>query len=420
MSLSAASGKSVTVEYEDAGTGTAASGADYAALPAGTLTFAAGETSKTVTVSVTGDETDEPNETVVLELSDPVNATISTASATGTITDDDDAATVTLSLSPDSIAEGGRDEVSTVTATLDRVTGRETVVTVSAAAGTNAAASDFRLSSNTELRIAAGATSSTGTVTITAVDNATDQPTRSVTVSGSAASDLEVRDPAAVTLTITDDDPGPTAAIDSPSVTEGDDGDTALLGFTVRLSAASGKTVEVAYGEDTTESTAESGTDYTAVGNGKVTFAPGETEKTIAVSVTGDELDEDDETVSIKLTSAKEATISTSGDSGTGTITDDDDDAFALDRRAERQRKGTAVRHRPDLHRDPGRGQREGRSPSRTRTPGRERHGDFGHRLHGAERRDADVRGGGHEQDGHGVGDRGTRPTSRTRRWWWP
>ena len=48
VSLSAASGKQVTVKYSDAGTGTAASGTHYAALVSGTLTFAAGETSKTV------------------------------------------------------------------------------------------------------------------------------------------------------------------------------------------------------------------------------------------------------------------------------------------------------------------------------------------------------------------------------------
>ena len=43
--------------------------------------------------------------------------------------------------------------------------------------------------------------------------------------------------------------------------------------------------------------TAASGTDYATLGGGTLTFAPNETSKTIAVSVTGDTVDEPDETV---------------------------------------------------------------------------------------------------------------------------
>ena len=102
--LSAASGRVVTVDYADAGTGTATpekpgyadagkgtatTGTDYAALAAGTLTFPAGTTRREVTVSVTGDTLDEPDETVVVALSRPLNATLGTASGVGTIVDDD-------------------------------------------------------------------------------------------------------------------------------------------------------------------------------------------------------------------------------------------------------------------------------------------------------------------------------------------
>ena len=91
VSLSRASALPVTVGYADAGTGTATSGADYTAIPAGTLTFAAGTTSRTIAVTVTGDATDEADETVVVRLSVPVNATLAAAAGTGTIADDDDA-----------------------------------------------------------------------------------------------------------------------------------------------------------------------------------------------------------------------------------------------------------------------------------------------------------------------------------------
>ena len=55
------------------------------------LTFAANETSKTVSVPTTDDSADEEDETFTLTLSSPANATLGGAAATGTIEDDDDA-----------------------------------------------------------------------------------------------------------------------------------------------------------------------------------------------------------------------------------------------------------------------------------------------------------------------------------------
>ena len=326
VSLSTASDKQVTVDYAEGSTGTATAGTDYTALPSGTLTFAAGDTSEQITVSVTGDTTDEPNETVVVALSSPANATIGAMSGTGTgtITDDDPAPTVTLALSPTSISESGATNSSTVTASLDRPSSVATTITVSATAGTNAEAGDFSLSSTPTLTIAAGATSSTGTVTVTAQDNATDEPDKSVTVSGSATNSRGITQPAAVTLTITDDDAEPVLSVNSPSaVSEGDTGSTNLT-FTVSLSAASGKQVTVAYGDEGS-GTATSGTDYAAITTATLTFAAGDTSRTFTVSITGDATDEPNETVLVELTNATNATVSSSAGTGTGTITDDDD-----------------------------------------------------------------------------------------------
>jgi hypothetical protein len=89
--LSAKSTDMVSVAFATAG-GTATAPADYAS-GAGTLTFKPGETAKTITVAVVGDATYEPDETVTLTLSKPVNATITDGSATGTITNDDMLAT---------------------------------------------------------------------------------------------------------------------------------------------------------------------------------------------------------------------------------------------------------------------------------------------------------------------------------------
>ena len=69
--------------------GTATAGSDYTAT-SGTLTFAAGETTKTVSVPVLGDTSVESDETFTLTLSNPAGATLgAAASATATIVNDD-------------------------------------------------------------------------------------------------------------------------------------------------------------------------------------------------------------------------------------------------------------------------------------------------------------------------------------------
>ena len=233
---------------------------------------------------------------------------------------DDDKPAVSLSLSPSSISENGG--VATVTATLEAASPATTTIMVTAATGTNAVTGDFALSSANTLTIAAGSTTSTGTVTITAADNALDEPDKSVTVSGSASNSDGVKQPADRTLTITDDDPAPMLSINSPSVSEGNSGSRNLT-FTATLSAASGRQVTVEY-EDTRTGTATSGTDHGAIAAGTLTFAPGETSQTFNVSVTGDVLDEANETVKVRLKDPVNAAVSTTAGTGTGTITDDD------------------------------------------------------------------------------------------------
>lgn len=81
-----------TAAWSVAGTGSkAANGADFVggALPAGTVSFASGETSRTITVNVRGDLVQEGDETFLVSLSAPTGASLFTASASGTILNDD-------------------------------------------------------------------------------------------------------------------------------------------------------------------------------------------------------------------------------------------------------------------------------------------------------------------------------------------
>src|SRR6185295_2141357 len=87
VTLAPAATGTVTVNYATAN-GTATAGSDYVAQ-SGTLTFTAGQTSKTVSVVVNGDTLAEPNETFVVNLSGASGATIADGQGTATILNDD-------------------------------------------------------------------------------------------------------------------------------------------------------------------------------------------------------------------------------------------------------------------------------------------------------------------------------------------
>jgi len=88
VTLSAASGQTVTVAFATANGSAKTVTGDYAAA-SGTVTFAAGQTSSAIVVSVLGDTKKEKNETFVVNLSAPTNVTIADGQGTGTILNDD-------------------------------------------------------------------------------------------------------------------------------------------------------------------------------------------------------------------------------------------------------------------------------------------------------------------------------------------
>ena len=201
---------------------------------------------------------------------------------------------MTLSLSSASIAEADDPETgatvenrTTVTASLDRASVAATTVTVSVAPDSPATASDFSLSANTMLTIAAGQTASTGTVTITAVDNDVDAADKTVRVKGTAANSAGATDPSDVTLTLEDDDTrGVTLSGSELDVSEGSTGT-----YTVVLDSE--PTAEVTV----TPSRSSGDTDVTV--SGALTFTAGNwrTAQTVTVSAAEDADADDDSAV---------------------------------------------------------------------------------------------------------------------------
>ncbi len=164
VSLSAASSQEVTVQYATAN-GTATAGSDYTAIPLTTLTFAPGETSKTVTVLVNGDTLDEPNEAFVVNLSNAVNATIADTQGLGTITNDDPVPA--LAIGDATVTEGNSGTVNAVfTVSLSAASGQTVTVQHATANGTATAGSDYTAIPLTTLTFAPGETSKAVTVLV--------------------------------------------------------------------------------------------------------------------------------------------------------------------------------------------------------------------------------------------------------------
>ena len=90
--------------------------------------------------------------------------------------------------------------------------------------------------------------------------------------------------------------------------------------FAVTLAPASGRTVTVDYA--TADVTAAAGVDYTPVG-GRLRFTAGTTERTIAVAILDDRVDEDTETFTVTLSDAQYAVPAAA--TATGMIADDDE-----------------------------------------------------------------------------------------------
>ena len=106
---------------------------------------------------------------------------------------------------------------------------------------------------------------------------------------------------------------GPPAVSVSDATVQEADG--AVLEFTVSLGHASSRTVTVSY--TTSDGTATAGSDYTAA-NGSLTFNAGDTSQTVEITVLTDSVEEGQETLTLTLSSASNATLADA--SGTGAI----------------------------------------------------------------------------------------------------
>ena len=305
VTLGRAAAGTVTVDYATAD-GTAIAGEDYTAT-SGTLTFAAGETSKTVSVPVLDDAYDEGAETLTLTLSNAAGAYIADARATGTIVNTEPRpapppveAAFTVYHDPNAGAAAVT-RYDTAVGLLEAASRSWAVRTVSGTAKVDDLAG---VSGSVMPRFFLGDPEAEGWGPAQAkVNNGGLKWLRSVLGQTQSAS------ASAGTVTVSVADASAREASGS-------------IAFAVTLSAAAREAVSVDWA--TSDGTATSGTDYTAA-SGTLTFATGETSKTVTVTLLDDVHDEGTETFTLTLSNPRPAGQATLADAtATGTISNAD------------------------------------------------------------------------------------------------
>ncbi len=222
-----------------------------------------------------------------------------------------------VSISDASVVEGDTGTASLqFTVSLSEPATNPVTVAVGTVNGTALAGNDFAPLEATSLTFAPGETSKIVTVNVLGDTMFESDEAFSAVISAETG---VIRDGTGIGA-IRNDDAPPLLSIAGDALLEGDSATSGLV-FTVSLSAASGLPATVRFGS--ADGTAVAGSDFTASApDSQVTFEPGEISKTITVEVIGDTANEGDETFSVALSGATNATIADG--IGTGTILNDD------------------------------------------------------------------------------------------------
>jgi hypothetical protein len=313
VALQPAATSAVTVNYATQNN-SAVSPGDF--TPAtGTLTFAAGQTTKTVNVTIIGNTTSVTDVDFYLNLSAASGATLERNSAYGMISNGN----VAPVLSVDSLAvlkPATGTTAADFTIQLSSASPNAVTVNTQTSDGSATAASGAYVPKSGVVTIAAGKTSVTVPVTVNGNTAAgADQyfyltissPTNAVLAGNNSAYGY-----------IANPFQNPTLSINNVSVYTPVK-NTVTANFTVKLSSASAQQVTVAYA--TSNGSAVAGTDYTAK-SGTLTFAPGVTSQTIGVTVAATTLAHANRVFYVSLSSPTNTSVTSS--TGTGTLIDDE------------------------------------------------------------------------------------------------
>jgi Ca2+-binding RTX toxin-like protein len=302
--LSEPSTEEVTVQYRTLD-GTATAETDFFGIRTATLTFAAGETQKTIKISGISDGLSEFDEAMQLELFNPDGAVLQgnaiSLRQSAFISDDDGSGNkLSLFVSAPTIVESNRGQrLAVFTVTLSEPAAQELTFDYATRDGSAVAGEDFVAATGT-LTFAPGQSVLTVSVPVLGEIDAEASETFHLVVT--PTDDLADSGAGAVgTATILDNDTGaPTLSL-AATRSVGESGSTSgNMGVTyfLTLSEASDEAVTVKF--RTLEGTAASGTDFFSIVTQTVTFNPGETSKTIVVNGISDGLSELDQALLVE------------------------------------------------------------------------------------------------------------------------
>ena len=296
VSLSAASSVPVTVNYAF-GVGTASTPGDFGFPTPQPITFSPGEVTKRVTFfEAIDDALVEPNETVVITLSDPINAVLDAFTThTHTILDNDSGGIVSITAVDANASESGLD---TAIFRISRTGPATSDLPVSfQVTGTASSPSDY-LPPGTSAVIPAG--QSFVDLAVTPIDDQTPEPMETVVVRLTSAPGATIDSANSATVFIGDDDES--SALPVVSVVAGDpnawEAGSDPGTFTISRVGDTTADLSVTYA---VSGTATNGSDYASIGN-SVTIPAGSAEATITITPIPDAISEGDETVVLTLT----------------------------------------------------------------------------------------------------------------------
>ena len=284
------------------------------------LSFAANATESTGTVTITANDNsvDTANRTVTVKGEIPTGLRLRAPDdVTLTITDDDLAPELGLSVSPATIAEDGGVATVTVSTTGTSTFAADQTISLTFA-GTASKGTDYTVSSET---LTLRASERSVTLSVTAIDDMADESDETVLVTATHdGNTVGTQQQITIADTLT-----AVLGTHSASVVEGGEAT-----FAVDLSGGTSTAdVEVSYAADTS-STATAGDDYTA-SSGKLTIAAGQSSGTITVATLTDQVLDPNETLVVKLTSATTDTRSvTVDDTATKTTTIQEEDMVSV------------------------------------------------------------------------------------------
>lgn len=300
-----------------------ADGADVAPT-AVDVTFAPGETDKSVTFPVVRDRIDELDELAAVVATN-VTGAAPPADAGVTIRDDDTALVRITQAAPETLEGAAGEQHVPVTVTADPPADRPITVAL-AAGGTATPDEDFTVRSG--VTIPPGGSQDAG---LRIIGDVLDEDDETVSLTLAAPNIGERGAPSSITHTVRDDDTA-SLRVGDVTIVEGDEG-TSEARVPVRLSTPSANDVTVTAA--TGGGTATAGADYTPAERA-LRIPAGETSGELVVTVRGDRLDEDDETIGVALSAANRQI-----DDGDAVVTIEDDDVASLSARDVTVREGT-------------------------------------------------------------------------------